>query len=513
MAEGEREQGGRESGGGAVTAEAGRVIRAQVIREPGVTTMTPRKREICWNYGVPPREAPYAVAEGLTITLRPGSITLVLGPSGSGKSSVLAAAAEKIGRVVWVGVPRESASRPVIDLVAPGKPLSTAMEILTACGLGEPRLWVRAFRDLSDGERFRASLARAIGRALDGSPQPVIFCDEFTAILHRRLARALAYTLRKLVTRHRLMFIAAATHEDIIPDLRPDEVISLRGKERSVGVVSAEGERQPVSLRERVVIEPGNVRDYHFFGSMHYRHRDGLGFVDKVFLMREKASRDPLGILVYAHAPMELAMRNVATGGRFIRNLRRVNRELRILRRLVMHPDVRGCGLGHWFVRRTLPKVGVRFVECLAAMGEVNPVFERAGMTRVGPCPLPRGRMELLQRLRAWKLDPFAPDFERKVARTPRVRELVIETVRKWLGAMHGPKREKVATWETGRLAQTFRQLIGRPPVYYLWDREGEFPKGEAGVMRAAPKGRMRRRSDDEELRTDREKGRHRPER
>lgn len=495
--------------------ETDRRIEVNVIREPGVALMTPRKREICWNYGIPPREAPFAIADRLAITLRPGSIVLLSGPSGSGKSSLLNAIAEKAGECVWVGSGRPEAGRPMIDWVASRKTLATAMEILTACGLGEPRLWVRQFGDLSDGEKFRASLACAVGRALCSNASPVIFCDEFTARLHRRLAKAVAYNLRKLVSRHRLMLVVASAQNDIVSDLRPDEMVTLGQSEHSAELRRpAMHDCDGISLQRRMSIESGSVRDYQHFRAMHYRSRDGLGFVDKVFLLRESASAGPLGILVFAHAPLELAMRNLATGGRFIRNIRRLNRELQILRRLVMHPDIRGCGLGHWFVRNTLPQVGVRFVECLAAMGEVNPVFERAGMTRVGPCPMPKGRLKLLERLRAWKLDPFSADFERKVSQLPRVRKLVIETVRAWAGRMHGPMREKVGGRELGQLTQSFRQIIGRPPVYYLWDREGEFPRCERDVDgMAQSRQTTRQREDDEDTRTTREKERHRPDR
>jgi hypothetical protein len=239
--------------------------------------------------------------------------------------------------------------------------------------------------------------------------------------------------------------------------------------------------------------------------------------VDKVFLLKERGTGEPLGILVFAHAPMELSLRNSSTRGRFTRNVRRLNRELRILRRLVMHPDVRGCGLGHEFVRQALPMVGVRFVECLAAMGEVNPVFERADMRRVGRCPLPKGRLKLLERMKEWRLDPFAADFPRKIARYPRVRKLVEDTVQDWVNATHGRGKYSVRGKGASQLSQTFRQLLGSPPIYYLWDREGVFPildnaqkcnpnretDGESKV------NRQRSEFDTRQLRESRE--RHRP--
>ncbi len=568
----------------------GRRIALTVIREPALTAATERKRELCWDFGIPPREPPTVIADGLEIELRAGEIVLVTGPSGSGKSSVLAAIAEKIEGCEVVGRARFQRGRAIVDAIAPGRPLGAALEILTACGLGEPRLWVRQYGDMSDGERFRAELARAIGRAMSGAgrtsrfgspaggqaacgthanvverrrrgcassgeqgaPTPAlslrasgggrpavggratasdtsavgcgtasspaghghatraILCDEFGAGLHRRLAEAMACNLRKLVTRHQLTLVLTSTNEDVARCLRPDRIVRLGGYSPRV-IEGRPGRTACRGPRRRLSVERASLGDYRLFQEMHYRQRDGLGFVDKVFVLREKAAGDALGIVVFAHAPLELAMRNAATNGRFVRNPRRLNRELRILRRLVIHPDVRGCGLGHWFVRRPLPEAGVRFLECLAAMGDISPVFEKAGMARVGPCPLPRGRLALLRRLRVCGLDPFAPEFDRQVARRPRVRRLVEATIRDWAERTQSHAQYKPAGRRAAELTRAFRQIIGRPPVYYLWDREGEFPTRDA--PRRSDPGRRPPRDDAGPRSGDLDSGQESPER
>jgi ABC-type lipoprotein export system ATPase subunit len=446
----------------------------EIIREPAYTRLTPRKREICADFGIPPREAATKLADSIRLPLRPGTITLLLGASGSGKSSVLEAISNLAPRAIQVVAMRFPRDRCVADSIMPRAGLQQALQILTVCGLGEPRLWTRSFGDLSEGEQFRARLARAVGAAMAGNRTTLVLCDEFSSGLHRRAAKAIAFNLRKLITRMRLILCVASSHDDIVEDMQPDRIIRLGGP--SPVVEERAPQDRPVSVSRGVRIEPGGIADYERFSRMHYRHRDALGFVDKVFMLRESRGSDPLGIAVFAHGSMELAMRNVATGGRFCRNLGRLNRELRILRRLVMHPDVRGCGLGHWFVKRTLPLAGVRFVECLAAMGAVNPVFERAGMSRVGRCPLPRGRMELLERMREIKLDPFADDLENQIARNARVRRLVERTIADWSGRAHSARKFRVKERGAEDLAAIFRQITGRPPMYYLWDREGEFP-------------------------------------
>ena len=194
--------------------------------------------------------------------------------------------------------------------------------------------------------------------------------------------------------------------------------------------------------------------------------------MDKVFVLREGVGGEPCGIVVYSHAPLELALRNRATQGRFVRNADRLNREVRILRRLVIHPDVRGCGLGHRLVARTLPRVGTRFVECLASMGVVNPVFEKAGMKRIGQCAPTPEQAKVLAALAKLGTDPFGRDFGLQVCRRPGVRRIVSAFVYNWYRATTGGGVRRVARQSPQLLAQTFRGLIGSRPVYYLWCRD-----------------------------------------
>jgi GNAT superfamily N-acetyltransferase len=237
-------------------------------------------------------------------------------------------------------------------------------------------------------------------------------------------------------------------------------------------------------------IVPGGKRDYEAFAAMHYRATDELGFVDKIFVLQERAS-GTLGIVVYAHAPLELSLRNQATNGWFSRNPHRVNQSLRILRRLVIHPDLRGCGLGHHLVRRTLPRVGVEFIECLATMGEFNPVFEKAGMRRVGQYPVSKERNEALLALHRLGVDPNAREFVIQVCRSPQVRAIVYGVVARWYASTTGAGERRALRQPPELLAQTFRGLVGARPVYYLWRRaNSRFPKG-GGERMANGESRM----------------------
>jgi GNAT superfamily N-acetyltransferase len=405
---------------------------------------------------------------------------MVVGPSGAGKTSLLNGLARRLPECRDVARARFAGDRALIDAVAGGRPLGEAMSILTACGLGAPRLWIRRFDELSEGERFRARLARSIHLHLKGAdPRAPLLCDEFGSTLHRRVARAVAFNLAKLVRRRGMTAAVATTHEDLVEDLQPNLILRLSG-DAPHSMITRVPRQAPPSFARRFHIAPGGKQDYERFAFMHYRHRDELGFVDRVFVLRDGVGGEPLGIIVYAYGPLDLALRNQATGGRFRGNPDRLNREMRIIRRLIIHPDIRGCGIGHWLVRQTLKWVDVPFVECLAAMGTVNPVFEKAGMERIGVCRPPPGRQRLVNWLRQHGVDPLARDFERQIVTHVEVHRVVADAVRAWYRATTGARRDRAATQSPRLLAQTFRQLVWSQPVYYLWRKdEGARVKNE----------------------------------
>ncbi len=461
--------------------------------------------EVCLRFGVALTASSRTIAEGLRLDFSPGTITLIAGPSGSGKSLLLESISRRFPTARTVNRIAFPLDVAVVDAVAPTRPVSEALAVLTACGMGEPGLWIRRFDQLSDGERFRARLARAVSlHGRDGGSAPLL-CDEFGALLHRRAAQAIAFNLRKMVTRQRLCLAVATSRDDIERDLRPDRVVRLGGDgvvvedpagawqkgtgtarngslaRRDVTRRGASPLLPRVSFARRLRIERGTLRDYERFASMHYRRRVNTGFIDKVFVMREGVGGEALGVVVYGRGPLELSMRNRATCGRFVRQSKRLNRECRMLKRLVVHPDVRGCGLGHWLVARTLPEVGTPFVECLAAMGMVNPVFEKAGMRAVGVCPAPAERDRAVAALRAAGADPVAADFVTQVCRRASVRRIVAGAVQAWYRVTTGGGETRVQRQSPSFLAHTFRQLAGSEPVYFIWARE---PEGWALIER-----------------------------
>lgn len=433
---------------------------------------TDRTAGVGWQFGIPTQGASVGIHLSEPLLLGRGTLILITGPSGSGKSTILAEIERQVAGASLVHRIRFPAGQAVIDAVAPRGTLAESIQLLTRSGLSEPRLWLRTFGALSEGERFRARLARALSdHKFMGSAAPIL-CDEFGSNLHRRLAHALAFQLRKVTDALGLCVVVACHNEGIACDLSPDVVVRL-SRTGSGRVSAGRGNRSSwMSLRPSLRIEPGRKKDYAAFGMMHYRRTDELGFVHKVFVLREGQDGPLLGVVVYAFGPLELALRNHATRGRFAGRPDRLNRSMRILRRLVIHPDVRGCGLGHWLVRKTLPMVGTPYVECLASMGAVMPVFERAGMCRIGRVAGSARQVAAAQTLKRIGVDPLASEFPLAVARDRRVRLVVMDVVRRWYATTTGGGEHRVWRQTPAFLARAFRGLIGMRPVYYLWHRD-----------------------------------------
>ncbi len=465
-----------------------------------------KSAQVAAHFGLPHCGAPTLRLERLQIPLAAGRIVLLTGPSGSGKSSVLDALTRQFPSAAIVSRIPFPSGVPIIDAVAPYGDFAEAARFLTGAGLGEPRLWLHSVEELSEGERFRARLAQAISTCGDRRGAIPILCDEFCSVLHRRAAKAVSFNLRKLVTRLRLCLVVATSHDDLETDLQPDTIVRMSGAGRFGVEHAANQPNRPVSFFENLVIEPGCKANYDEFAGMHYRATDELGFVDKVFVLRDRGNaltpgalptrampyrdlrfasaalgpspslsqgeKGTVGIVVYAHSPLELRLRNEATEGRFCRDAHRLNREMRIVRRLVIHPDVRGCGLGHTLVRKTLPRVGTEFVECLSTLGAFNPVFEKAGMERIGRYERSAAQNGALIELNSMDIDCHGADFVEHVARNQRVRTLVMRTVREWYSGTTGGGKARVDRQSPQVLAQAFRGLVSCRPVYYLWQNE-----------------------------------------
>ncbi len=145
------------------------------------------------------------------------AIGVVVGPSGSGKTSIGKALFGECA--IWR--PEWPADEPIIDAIAADGDFNEVTAALGSVGLGSVPSWLRPYPVLSNGEKFRADLARLICER----PAAAVV-DEFTSVVDRQIARfgALAFgkAWRRLGTGHKAVVLTP--HYDVIEWLEPDWV-------------------------------------------------------------------------------------------------------------------------------------------------------------------------------------------------------------------------------------------------------------------------------------------------
>lgn len=149
----------------------------------------------------------------IDIDERPWSVGLIVGPSGCGKSSVM--------RSLWGNMPKvEWIQKSVVDDFPKGMSLDTITTALGSVGFNTIPAWLRPFHVLSNGEQFRADLARRLCEL----PSPIVV-DEFTSVVDRQVAQIGSHAIQKTVRRQGKQFVAVTCHYDVIEWLQPDWIL------------------------------------------------------------------------------------------------------------------------------------------------------------------------------------------------------------------------------------------------------------------------------------------------
>lgn len=196
-------------------------------------TPTVQASMVCDHFGLTLDGQQQVIARDLELPVTSGNLIAFIGPSGSGKSSLMRAVAAELnssgyGEVLWLDhLPQVSSL--VADALA--LPPLDAFRLLAQCGLAEPQLLLRTPDELSDGQRFRFRLAQSVAESLRRQSQRAsqgtwIVADEFTSPLDRTLAKVIARNWHSLLRQHRLGGLVATTHTDILDDLEPDLIVT-----------------------------------------------------------------------------------------------------------------------------------------------------------------------------------------------------------------------------------------------------------------------------------------------
>lgn len=175
----------------------------------------------------------------LPVEEQPWSIGLIVGPSGAGKSV--------LGRELFcqAGSDCQSGSDPgalfvdaafdwpgdksVLDGFGSEYQTRDIVGTLSSVGLSSPPHWLKRYSHLSNGQRFRCDLARALL-----SRSALVVFDEFTSVVDRDVAKVCSAAVATAIRKRREkdataapQFVALSCHYDIVDWLQPDWIYDV----------------------------------------------------------------------------------------------------------------------------------------------------------------------------------------------------------------------------------------------------------------------------------------------
>jgi len=189
---------------------------------------SPRVLEVAEAFGIGLEEKDFVVFDNETYTINKGDVVYITGQSGGGKSVLLRELARQMAErgqsvINLDNIVFEDCA--LVDQI--GKNTDDGLRLLGMAGINDAHLWVRKPSELSDGQRYRLRLAKAMETGAE-----VWVADEFLAVLDRTSAKVIAFSLQNQARRMGATVLVATTHTDMKPDLFPSLVVDKRFREQ-----------------------------------------------------------------------------------------------------------------------------------------------------------------------------------------------------------------------------------------------------------------------------------------
>lgn len=143
-------------------------------------------------------------------------IGLIVGNSGTGKTTI----AKELFPENYITNYKYKAESVLDDMPENCTPSDIA-KAFNSVGFSSPPNWLKPYSVLSNGEKMRCDLARAL---LDDAE--LIVFDEFTSVVDRTVAQIGSYATQKAIRKTNKKFIAVGCHFDVEDWLLPDWVFN-----------------------------------------------------------------------------------------------------------------------------------------------------------------------------------------------------------------------------------------------------------------------------------------------
>lgn len=141
-------------------------------------------------------------------------IGLIVGKSGSGKTTI----AKQLFPNSYI-TNFEYSAETILDDMPKECSVEDITKAFNSVGFSSPPSWLKPYSVLSNGEKMRVDLARAIL-----SKQNLFVFDEFTSVVDRNVAQIGSFAMQKAIRKTDKQFIAVTCHYDVENWLLPDWV-------------------------------------------------------------------------------------------------------------------------------------------------------------------------------------------------------------------------------------------------------------------------------------------------
>jgi ABC-type lipoprotein export system ATPase subunit/GNAT superfamily N-acetyltransferase len=242
-------------------------------------------------------------------------IGLIVGKSGSGKTTI----AKQLFPESYI-TNFEYSAETILDDMPKNCSVEDITKAFNSVGFSSPPSWLKPYSVLSNGEKMRVDLARAILEQ-----QNLFVFDEFTSVVDRNVAQIGSFAMQKAIRKTNKQFIAVTCHYDVEEWLLPDWVFDTD----SMTFRSNDGQKKNRPDIKFEIFQTNDKSIWKMFAKHHYlsHNHNNAAKVFLAFINNQLA-----GFISVFHFPHPK-----------VKNFKTVHR-------LVIFPDYQGLGIGVMFL-------------------------------------------------------------------------------------------------------------------------------------------------------------------
>ena len=199
--------------------------------------------------------------------------------------------------------------------------IDEVLDFLTKVGLNTQPSYLKPYSILSNGEKMRCDIARAIFE------NDFVIIDEFTSVVDRHIAKIICMCIKKLLNKYsnkKIIFVSC--HKDFLEWLEPSWHYDL---DTQTFIKDIPWQRPKMEF----YITKGQKADWELFRQYHYLNHNLASNTTNIFLLLNE-NQDKVGFIAFRVFPHpRIALEKI--------------------HRLVILPDYQGIGLGNSFLSKT----------------------------------------------------------------------------------------------------------------------------------------------------------------